>query len=430
MDMFTARAESWRSAMTRGQEVASVPRFPGEGNEFFNAPAAAWRESMTRGQVPAASVADDHGAMTHKCEGCSDGAPCGSCGGNISKSGPAYQAFQWGAMQARSAWATGDALAAIGIVSEALRSAPSRDGGPEWLALQQLTKRAMVRSYGEGAETWACPYCSSAPAPWESNLYCGIPTDVFWDPVATLDGGECQMTITQFALPPETSSSIGNNDGRGRSGTGGKPSELQGDGEKSGVPESPMWGHIGAGGGGGDKWGNDHGVTCSGKCSAGGREGECTLFTTGLHEMQVIGSMGIPVVVYFEAYECGCQALADPSGFVGLSRKKAAALWQGQFQLRKKKGCQALAFMPYPGPARRLPPGTPLWGVDPLGLLQADKNQQHMQGLCVGDCGSDGNCTAVGKVGSTESVKTKPVRPGSKKTVTGDERTAVCECRK
>ena len=71
--------------------------------------AAAWADSMSGGAaqesgelVPAGlaargmspSQSDD--SMTHKCEGCQNGEPCSSCGGNISLGAPALQALDWG----------------------------------------------------------------------------------------------------------------------------------------------------------------------------------------------------------------------------------------------------------------------------------------------------------------------------------------------
>src|SRR5262245_37054512 len=89
------RRTAWSSMMAGGapmpMEFDGVPAPMEFGGAASRAPN--W-------EMPAEARGDQgHDDITHKCEGCAGGEPCSSCGGNISRQSPAYQAFEWGMMQ-------------------------------------------------------------------------------------------------------------------------------------------------------------------------------------------------------------------------------------------------------------------------------------------------------------------------------------------
>lgn len=90
--------------------------------------------------------------MTHSCGDCASGAPCHNCGGNISRSHPAYQALDWGL---RSIEPGSDPFWVSAKVSNTLHDAPSRADSPEWRAMESMVQRAqaiaIVQEQGQNA---------------------------------------------------------------------------------------------------------------------------------------------------------------------------------------------------------------------------------------------------------------------------------------
>lgn len=116
-DIFTARTSAWRAEMQRGEGGSGVSPV----------------------QLPTTAAVDDHDdGMTHSCSGCAGGEPCGSCGGNISKTHPAYQALGWGLATASPAL---DPQWRAAHVAQALRDAAANSGDGAWTAIESMVRR-------------------------------------------------------------------------------------------------------------------------------------------------------------------------------------------------------------------------------------------------------------------------------------------------
>src|SRR5262245_3389782 len=129
-----------------------------------DAPAAAWAVRMARGQgrsrAPSMgggrTAADARGveSITHRCEGCASGQPCSSCGGNIARSHPAYQALEWALLQTRSHHV--EPWVGVARVENALRDARPQGNSPEWAAIVSLVESGafLAADLGITEEKW------------------------------------------------------------------------------------------------------------------------------------------------------------------------------------------------------------------------------------------------------------------------------------
>src|SRR5204862_3648004 len=68
-------------------------------------------------------------------------APCSSCGGNISKSSPAYQALDFGMAMTQG---IPDPFWRAAAVGQVVRTAPARSEVPEWAAIEQFIQRTIA----------------------------------------------------------------------------------------------------------------------------------------------------------------------------------------------------------------------------------------------------------------------------------------------
>jgi hypothetical protein len=101
---------SRRLAERRGRNIAekAAPTTDSHPGTDPNAlPHTRLASASVGGVAPGSGTDDDefeHGSgpgatatgVSHPCNGCSDGTPCSSCAGNISRVSPAYQALSWG----------------------------------------------------------------------------------------------------------------------------------------------------------------------------------------------------------------------------------------------------------------------------------------------------------------------------------------------
>jgi hypothetical protein len=138
------RTAAWAASMTRGQP-------PGVTAATMSTEPEPRCESCARGEpceggcqgqgAPAtARSAPGVGAITHRCDASPGGAPCPNCGGNIRRDHPAYQALQWGIMEANlRPWAS--PFERIATVNQAVVDAPARNEDAEWAALDSLGRK-------------------------------------------------------------------------------------------------------------------------------------------------------------------------------------------------------------------------------------------------------------------------------------------------
>lgn len=159
MDIFTDRQRSWASMMTRGSRVAgAAPRraTATPAMDIFTAPTAAWQSMMTRlSNVAGAALMESatklgplyapEGGMTHSCSGCANGEPCSSCGGNVAKSHPSYQALSWGMLTTESESSPG---ARVAKVADCVKRAGHGCSSPEWTAMRNFVDGGVRTVFG------------------------------------------------------------------------------------------------------------------------------------------------------------------------------------------------------------------------------------------------------------------------------------------
>jgi hypothetical protein len=97
--------------------------------------------------LPTNQMEDDHkDGMTHSCGGCSGWSPCGSCGGNIPKDHPAYQALAWNLSVVDRDDAATTKLWSIANVANNLRQASLPDDEITGAVLQVVSNAVLFQT--------------------------------------------------------------------------------------------------------------------------------------------------------------------------------------------------------------------------------------------------------------------------------------------
>jgi hypothetical protein len=96
-----------------------------------------------------------HSGVTHHCAGCTGGAPCPECGGNVSRDAPAYAALDW-AVRTNEARGAVPAFWAAAAVFTALRDA-DLPRTAETEAIEHLVGEAVARVNKQGASPFGPP---------------------------------------------------------------------------------------------------------------------------------------------------------------------------------------------------------------------------------------------------------------------------------
>ena len=153
---------------------------------------------------------------THRCGGCEGGAPCSSCGGNIPKSSPAYQALSFGMAISK---AISDPMWRAVAVGQTLRDAPARDDAPEWHALDAMVGRGLTPSNFSPIELQGSAAIAAGILSPEITPPDFICRDLWWGPpplalstccptfnypsiLTVLAPTKVRTTVPQLGLPP------------------------------------------------------------------------------------------------------------------------------------------------------------------------------------------------------------------------------------
>lgn len=114
----------------------------------------------------------DHGvesSVTHGCDGCVGGEPCGTCGGNISRASPAHLALQFAMIMSPGPI---ERFWRVAGVAQVLRDAPKTSDSAAWLAVG-----AMVSSSWSQALRAASPFVEEPADPRTKLRVGGDPND-------------------------------------------------------------------------------------------------------------------------------------------------------------------------------------------------------------------------------------------------------------